>query len=78
MLTVAILLVSLLSAVAFAPSSRNAVKSSLRMIVTDLPGVAVKQEGGFFDPWKLSVGKDEKTINWYRAAELKVIILFLN
>jgi hypothetical protein len=26
---------------------------------------------GFFDPWKLSEGKDDSTIRWYRAAELK-------
>jgi hypothetical protein len=25
-----------------------------------------------FDPWQLSVDKSEETINWYRAAELKV------
>lgn len=42
------------------------------MGVQDLPGIPASNEaGGFFDPWKLSDGKDDATIAWYRAAELK-------
>jgi len=41
------------------------------MGVEDLVGIPSFQEGGFFDPLKLSAGKDDATINWYRAAELK-------
>lgn len=41
------------------------------MDVSDLPGIPAKQEGGFFDPLNLSVGKDDATLSWYRAAELK-------
>jgi hypothetical protein len=29
-------------------------------------------EAGQFDPFDLSTGRTEETINWYRAAELKV------
>ena len=32
---------------------------------------APNEAGGFFDPLKLSVGKDDATLGWYRAAELK-------
>lgn len=39
--------------------------------VETLIGSADKKEGGFFDPLKLSAGKDIVTLNWYRAAELK-------
>jgi hypothetical protein len=39
--------------------------------IETLTGVADKKEGGFFDPLKLSEGKDLATLNWYRAAELK-------
>jgi len=50
-----------------------ATRSALRMGVEDLPGVPAKGEivGGFWDPLKLSVGKDDATIEWYRSAELK-------
>jgi len=41
------------------------------MGVENFPGIPSKQEGGFFDPLKLSEGKDESTLKWYRAAELK-------
>jgi hypothetical protein len=43
----------------------------MQMGVQDLAGVPSKAEGGFFDPFKLSEGKDEETIRWYRSAELK-------
>jgi hypothetical protein len=32
-------------------------------------------ELGEFDPFGLSAGRSEETVNWYRAAELKVYIL---
>ena len=41
------------------------------MGVEDLAGIPSSAEGGFFDPFQLSKGKDEETINWYRSAELK-------
>lgn len=42
------------------------------MGVEDLIGApSAKEAGGFFDPLNLSVGKDDETLNWYRAAELK-------
>jgi Chlorophyll A-B binding protein len=45
--------------------------TSLQMGVEDLAGIPSSAEGGFFDPFQLSKGKDEETINWYRSAELK-------
>lgn len=41
------------------------------MGVEDLAGIPSSAEGGFFDPFGLSKGKDEETIRWYRSAELK-------
>lgn len=41
------------------------------MGVEDLAGIPTSAEGGFFDPFGLSKGKDEETIRWYRSAELK-------
>lgn len=41
------------------------------MGVEDLIGSPVKGEGGFFDPLKLSEGKTDEQLRWYRAAELK-------
>ena len=34
--------------------------------------VGADVEAGEFDPWKLSQGVSTETLNWYRAAELKV------
>lgn len=34
-------------------------------------GIPSDREGGFFDPFGLSKGKDEETLRWYRSAELK-------
>ena len=45
--------------------------TSLQMGVEDLAGIPSSAEGGFFDPFQLSKGKDEETIRWYRSAELK-------
>jgi len=41
------------------------------MCVADLGAAAAPQEGGLFDPIGLSKGKDDATLKWYRAAELK-------
>lgn len=41
------------------------------MGIEDFIGSPAKAEGGFFDPLKLSEGKDDSTLRWYRAAELK-------
>lgn len=72
MFRLTVLLASLLSVAAFAPTARIAQRSSaLKMGIEDFPGVPVAQEGGFFDPLKLSEGKDDETLAWYRAAELK-------
>jgi len=46
--------------------------SVIRMGVEDLIGASAKAEaGGLFDPLKLSEGKDDETLAWYRSAELK-------
>jgi len=37
--------------------------------------VGADVEAGEFDPWKLSQGVSTETLNWYRAAELKVITI---
>ena len=39
--------------------------------------VGADVEAGEFDPWKLSQGVSTETLNWYRAAELKVNPFFL-
>ena len=48
---------------------------SLRMMddsdIESYCGIPSDREGGFFDPFGLSKGKDEETLRWYRAAELK-------
>ena len=48
---------------------------SLRMMddsdIESYCGIPSEREGGFFDPFGLSKGKDEETLRWYRAAELK-------
>jgi hypothetical protein len=41
------------------------------MGIENFIGAPVSAEGGFFDPLKLSEGKDDETLRWYRAAELK-------
>ena len=41
------------------------------MGIEDFCGAPASAEGGFFDPLKLSQGKDDETLRWYRAAELK-------
>lgn len=64
-------LVSLFSAAAFAPAGMRRSSVALRMGVEDLCGVPDAKEGGFFDPLKLSEGKDDETLRWYRSAELK-------
>ncbi|KAJ1407570.1 hypothetical protein B484DRAFT_403785, partial [Ochromonadaceae sp. CCMP2298] len=72
MLRAIVVLASLLSVAAFAPMGRTAQRSAISMDVQDMCGIPEgKGEGGFFDPLGLSVGKDDATINWYRAAELK-------
>ena len=46
------------------------VRSQVSMDASDLIGAAT-EIGGFWDPIGLSKGKDEETLRWYRAAELK-------
>ena len=41
------------------------------MGIDEFIGTPVKGEGGFFDPLNLSRDKDDATLRWYRAAELK-------
>jgi hypothetical protein len=41
------------------------------MGIKDFIGAPVSAESGFFDPLKLSAGKDDNTLRWYRASELK-------
>jgi len=71
MLRFAVLIASLLSVAAFAPVSRVSRHNALSMGIEDFIGSPAKAEGGFFDPLKLSEGKDDETLRWYRAAELK-------
>lgn len=60
-----------------APAKKGAAKKAessgfaggLVGIATENPFLALPLE---FDPLKLSVGKSEETLAWYRAAELKV------
>lgn len=61
---------ALASAIAFAPAGRPVTRAgSLNML---LDGVGEAPEvGGLWDPLGLSEGKDDETMNWYRAAELK-------
>lgn len=56
----------------FAPAAkRTATRSSLSMeFANGLVGSDV--EAPEFDPFQLSAGRSEETLNWYRAAELKV------
>lgn len=45
---------------------------SLSMGIENFIGAPAKNElGGFFDPLGLSKDKDDATLSWYRAAELK-------
>lgn len=41
------------------------------MDIKDFVGAPVSAAGGFFDPLKLSQGKSDETLRWYRSAELK-------
>jgi hypothetical protein len=45
--------------------------SALQMGIENFIGSPASAEGGFFDPLKLSQNKDDETLRWYRAAELK-------
>mmetsp|Transcript_3570 Transcript_3570/g.4911 ORF Transcript_3570/g.4911 Transcript_3570/m.4911 type:complete len:210 (-) Transcript_3570:157-786(-) len=69
MMQSALLLLSIASAAAFAPVSRTVSRSSLSMGIENFIGAPA--ETGFFDPLNLSADKDDSTLNWYRAAELK-------
>ena len=72
MIKAVILFASVLCAMAFSPMGKMSTRTAVKMGVEDLPGVPSKAEaGGFWDPLKLSVGKDDATISWYRSAELK-------
>eukprot|EP01038_Epipyxis_sp_PR26KG_P009895 gene9895-13309_t len=59
------------SSFAFVPSTRFVQRSSLSMGIESFIGASAPAEGGFFDPFKLSAGKSDETLAWYRAAELK-------
>ena len=63
------ILASLVSAAAFAPASRIASSSALKMSYEDQVGAIPPV--GFFDPLGLSTSIDEATFADYRAAELK-------
>mmetsp|Transcript_7237 Transcript_7237/g.12028 ORF Transcript_7237/g.12028 Transcript_7237/m.12028 type:complete len:212 (-) Transcript_7237:180-815(-) len=71
MIRATVLLASLLSVAAFAPIGRTVQRSAISMGVEDMTGMPVSAEGGFFDPLNLSEGKDQETLDFYRAAELK-------
>ena len=57
------------SAPSKASSSSSGFAGGLVGVATENPFLALPLE---FDPFKLSEGKSEETIAWYRAAELKV------
>eukprot|EP01040_Poterioochromonas_malhamensis_P008429 gene8429-9118_t len=71
MLRLTVLLATLLSAIAFAPAGRMSASTKLSMDIKDFVGAPVSAAGGFFDPLKLSQGKSDETLRWYRSAELK-------
>lgn len=74
---VLILFSFLLSVAAFAPTTRVTRSAALSMDASNLIGAPVKGESptvntlGYFDPLGLADGKDDSTLAWYRAAELK-------
>jgi len=75
MLRLAVLIATLLSVAAFSPMGKT-FKSSVRMAISDLTGAPAPNEivqtpNGYWDPLKLAEGKDDETLNFYRAAELK-------
>merc|ERR1712071_12826 len=57
------------AAAAFAPSTNVQSKSSLNMAISDMPGNTAPFKG--FDPLSLSSLGSERTLAWFRAAELK-------
>lgn len=67
----AILLAMVGSAVAFAPSSQQTQKTTSLAAWKDETVIGITAPMGFFDPIGLSSGKDDKTMNMYREAELK-------
>ena len=64
----AVVLALLSSVSAFVPSGKVSMRSALKMGVEDLCGAPASNEivGGFWDPLKLSEGKDDATLNYYR------------
>ena len=57
-----------------AASSSSGFAGGLVGVATENPFLALPLE---FDPFKLSEGKSEETLAWYRAAELKVRLIVL-
>lgn len=76
----ALVLTVISSVSAFVPNGKVSMRTSaLRMGAEDLIGAASKGElvTGFWDPLKLSEGKDDATINYYRLL-LYVYIQYVN
>lgn len=58
-----------------APSKKVAAKKVVKVNEFAYGLVGSDIEVPNFDPLQLSAGRSEETVNWYRAAELKVIKL---
>jgi len=63
------IIASLVGASAFSSASRSSRSAALKMSFDNEVGVLAPT--GFWDPLGLSTGKDQKTFDQYRAAELK-------
>jgi light-harvesting complex I chlorophyll a/b binding protein 1 len=55
----------------FASTPSVSRKNAMKMDATEMNGIDTETRGQIFDPAGLSRGKDDETLAWYRAAELK-------
>jgi hypothetical protein len=59
-----------------APAKKGAAKKSVAKVSDFAYGLVGSDiESPNFDPLQLSAGRSEETVNWYRAAELKVFLI---
>ena len=61
-----------------APSKKTAAKKVVKVNEFAYGLVGSDIESPNFDPLQLSAGRSEETVNWYRAAELKVRLIPLS
>ena len=62
-----------------APPSKKGPGKAVKKVVNEFAYglVGSDVESPNFDPLQLSAGRSEETVNWYRAAELKVCFIFV-